>query len=257
MSTTTIMHTRSINQHLTTLSVPFLRFDKIKFGGRATLIKLGTGDLAVFSPVSLTPAAKAAVQSLGGEVRYIIAPDIEHHLNLTAWKQAYPAARVLGPEGLREKRAKAGIEDVPIDYEFTKANKRELALPEDFAHDLDVEYWDGHVNKEIALLHKPSKTLIEADVLFNLPANEQFAGTGVNASSGVWTKLMHYFTNTRPGHIGQNRFNWYIASGDKASFGESAKRVAAWDFDRVIPCHGDVIETGGNAAFRRVFSWYL
>lgn len=26
----------------------------------------------------------------------------------------------------------------------------------------------------------------------------------------------------------------------------AAKKVSAWDFDRVIPCHGDVIETGGK-----------
>lgn len=49
----------------------------------------------------------------------------------------------------------------------------------------------------------------------------------------------------------------YVASKDKPSFSASAKRVAAWDFDRIIPCHGDVIETGGSDVFRRLFAWHL
>lgn len=29
---------------------------------------------------------------------------------------------------------------------------------------------------------------------------------------------------------------------DKKAFGASAKVVAGWDVERIIPCHGDVIE---------------
>lgn len=76
---------------------------------------------------------------------YIIAPDIEHHMQLGPWKAAYPASRVIGPEGLREKRAKQGNEDVVIDYVFTKDNKRSIKMPEDFASEFDVEYFDGYI----------------------------------------------------------------------------------------------------------------
>jgi hypothetical protein len=33
--------------------------------------------------------------------------------------------------------------------------------------------------------------------------------------------------------------------------------VSAWDFDRIIPCHGDVIETGGKEAWNKVMKKYL
>jgi hypothetical protein len=36
-----------------------------------------------------------------------------------------------------------------------------------------------------------------------------------------------------------------------------AKTVSGWDFDRIIPCHGDVIETGGKAKWDKVYDWYL
>lgn len=34
-------------------------------------------------------------------------------------------------------------------------------------------YFSGFRNKDVAFLHMPSKSLIEADLLMNLPANEQ------------------------------------------------------------------------------------
>lgn len=34
-------------------------------------------------------------------------------------------------------------------------------------------YFSGFRNKDVAFLHSPSKTLIVADLIFNLPATEQ------------------------------------------------------------------------------------
>jgi hypothetical protein len=48
-----------------------------------------------------------------------------------------------------------------------------------------------------------------------------------------------------------------LSKQDRASFAESVRRIYAWDFDRVIPCHGDVIEEGGKEVFRSVFEWFL
>jgi len=33
--------------------------------------------------------------------------------------------------------------------------------------------------------------------------------------------------------------------------------VSGWDFDRLIPCHGDIIETCGKAFWNKRFKWYL
>lgn len=68
-------------------------------------------------------------------------------MQLGPWKAAYPTSQVIGPEGLREKRAKQGNEDVVIDHIFAKDNKRSIKLPEDFANEFEVEYFDGYVFK--------------------------------------------------------------------------------------------------------------
>jgi hypothetical protein len=71
-----VMVIRKISDAVTTLSVPFARFGRIKVGGRGTLVRLRDGSVAVFSPVALTPKVKETVAALG-EVKYIAAPDIE------------------------------------------------------------------------------------------------------------------------------------------------------------------------------------
>jgi glyoxylase-like metal-dependent hydrolase (beta-lactamase superfamily II) len=37
---------------------------------------------------------------------------------------------------------------------------------------------------------------------------------------------------------------------DRSAFRDSIERVLAWDFERIVPGHGDVLERGGPAALR-------
>lgn len=47
-----------------------------------------------------------------------------------------------------------------------------------FEDDIEHLYFPGFENKDVAFLHKPSKTLIEADLLFNLHSvKEQYSRT--------------------------------------------------------------------------------
>jgi len=94
--------------------------------------------------------------------------------------------------------------------------------------------------------------------MFNLPATEQFSKTGESATSGFWTKLFTVFNNTNGAATGQKRFIWYaISSGDRKGFNSSVAKIDNWDFDRIIPCHGDVVETGGKGIFQKVMAWHL
>jgi len=130
---------------------------------------MSSGALAVFSPTALTPEVKETVASLG-EVKYIAALDFEHHMFVGPWHQEYPNAKVLGVEGLPEKREKQGNEKVPWSTIFTAQNKEKVRVDEEFDRDFDYEFVDGHGNKELVFCYKPDRTLIEGDLLFNLPA---------------------------------------------------------------------------------------
>lgn len=238
-----------------TFSSPFMRFGRIKIGGRATVVKLATGNTAIFSPVALTKSVKSEVEALG-PIKYIIASDQEHHIFLEEWHKAYPEAKVLGPDSLPEYRQKQGYFAIP-DPRWLSAKKGEnVSVDADFDKEFDIAYVPAHANKELVFNHRPTKTLIEADLLFNLPATEQFSKSGVSPTSGFLTNLFVSINNVKS--VWQQRFLWYAASAsDRPDFNKSIGVIEKWDFDRIIPCHGDVIETGGKAIFQRVFKWHL
>ncbi|ESP88052.1 hypothetical protein [Candidatus Halobonum tyrrellensis] len=41
------------------------------------------------------------------------------------------------------------------------------------------------------------------------------------------------------------------------TFRDAVTRVLEWEFDRVIPGHGELIESGGKDAVRDGFQWIL
>lgn len=171
------------------------------------------------------------------------------------WHSAFPTAALIGPEELKAKREQQGK---PLPWTHLYAKDGSLAIDAAFDAEFDAEYVHSHQNKELVFNHRPSRTLIEADLLFNLPATEQMSKSGEHPTSGIFTKLFAGMMNTRGDATWQKRFLWYGAgAADRPAFNKSAARIAAWDFDRIIPCHGDVIETGGKGVFEKVFAWHL
>ncbi|KAB8074338.1 beta-lactamase-like protein [Aspergillus leporis] len=254
-----VMVIRNVTSDVITLSLPFARYGRLKFGGRGTLVKLASGSIAVFSPVSLTPEVREAVTSLGGKLKYIAALDLEHHINITPWKEAYPDADIIAPDGLYEKRqSNPEYKDTPFQHVFRKDKQGQQKISEEFDSEFETEYVYGHPSRELVFLHKRSRTLIEADLLFNLPAKEQYSKTGESATSGLLTKFVSPLLSTSPPATWQKRFVWYILStADRRAFTESMRRIDKWDFNRLIPCHGDVVESGAKGVFRTVMEWFL
>ncbi|KAF2232665.1 hypothetical protein EV356DRAFT_525048 [Viridothelium virens] len=252
-----VMVIRKVTPNITTLSAPFSRFGRVKIGGRGTIVRLSSGALAVFSPVALTPEVKETVRGMG-EVKYIAAPDLEHHIFLGPWHDEYPSAKVIGPEGLAEKRAKQKNENVPFSVIFSSKDKEANKVDPEFDADFDHEYVDAHPNKELVFNFRPDKTLIEADLLFNLPATEQYSRHGESPTSGVLTQFFNSINNTRGNAIWQKRLIWYaFSASNRTSFNASIAKINKWDFNRIIPCHGDVIETDGRGIFQKVMEWNL
>ncbi|KAH7037302.1 beta-lactamase-like protein [Microdochium trichocladiopsis] len=263
-----VMVIRNITPNIVTLSVPFSRFGVVHVGGRATIIRMTTGNLAVFSPVALTHSVKAKLAELGGTVDYLVAGDIEHHIFLSEWKREFPAAKVIGPEGLPEKRAKVHNDDkiTPIDFHhvLTDENHDGRGLDQDFLADFDVEYVGAHANKEVVLHHKPDRVLIQADLFFNLPAVEQYSRVPAaqrqdgGVVHGLLNRFFQSFQSTQGEAKGNKRFQWYVLSaGNRQKYNESVRRIHAWDFDTVIPCHGETMEKNGKEIFNKVFQWHI
>ncbi|KAI9719578.1 MAG: hypothetical protein M1812_003349 [Candelaria pacifica] len=254
-----VMVIRKVTPNIITCSAPFLRFGRFKIGGRGTIVRLSSGSLAVFSPTALTPEVRETVSNLGDNVGYLVALDSEHHIYLGQWYQAFPQAKVVGPEGLPEKRAKQKNETIPFSTVFKESDKANQSIGADFDQDFDYEYVGSHASKELVFNYRPDKTLVVGDYMFNLPAYEQYSRAGERADSGILTKLFVAMVGTAQGPATwQKRFLWYAASAkDRPAFAKSTERIDKFNFERIIPCHGDVMEKEGHGIFRKVFEWHL
>ncbi|MCJ1248737.1 hypothetical protein MMC30_005956 [Trapelia coarctata] len=254
-----VMVIRKVTPNILTCSAPFARYGKFKVGGRGTIVRLQNNSLAVFSPIALTPDVRTHLEELGNNVQYISALDYEHHIFISEWAKAFPNAKILGVEGLPEKRESSKeTAGNKFDHVWTRGNKDDFRVDPDFDRDFEYEYVGSHANKELVFYYKPDKTLIEADLMFNLPATEQYSRTKEGAEQGVLTKLFVGFMNTQGAAKWQKRFIWYAPSAkDRKGFNQSIKRINSWDFQRIIPCHGDVIENNAKGIFQTVFDWHI
>ncbi|TVY34288.1 hypothetical protein LSUB1_G007195 [Lachnellula subtilissima] len=239
-----VMVIRDLVPGVTTLSVPFLRFGRIKFGGRATIVKMQSGSLAVFSPVALTPTSPTSPR-----------PTWNTTSSSQPGRPPSPPPTSSRPKGWPRKRAKINETDkevtiVPINTTFTAKNKAAIKVDAEFDAEFEYEFVDAHPNKELVFCHKPSRTLIEADLLFTLPATEQYSRTGENAATGLATKCFAGIQNTRGEALGQKRMLWYVFSkADRPGFNDSMRRIDAWRFENLVPCHGDSIVGDGKRVF--------
>ena len=169
---------------------------------RMTVISTPAG-LVLYSPVALDDAAITDIQAIG-EVCTIIAPNLYHHMYLRAAIAAFPAARVLVPDGLAAK-----IGPIPGSHPIT--DKADPDLPNGLEHHV----FSGHAIRETSLFHRPTGTLITADLLYN------YQREGFTAEK-VFFGLMGIYG--RPGVPFYHRF----AIEEKASVSRLIEQVRYW-----------------------------
>lgn len=233
---------REITPEVVTFSKPFSKFfGFFPMGGRSTAIKLSSGDVWVVASTPYSDETKTAVEKLG-TVKYILAADADHHFFLTDWKKNYPDAKMIGVETLPGK--KKG-EHWKFDEVYKPGEENKFG----FEDDIEAIYFSGFSKKDVAWLHKSSKTLIVADLIFNLPANEQYSKSK-QRKTGLFTKKLNPYTEFHKNFI-------WSESKDKSAMTRDAKAVNEWDFERIIPCHGDTIETDAKRAWASVYAKFL
>lgn len=239
---------RSLSPDVSIFSTQFNRFGIFAIGARATALKLSNNDIVIVSAIAHTPKIASHLESMGGRVGYLVAPDREHHLQLEAWAKLYPTAKIVGVEGVPEKHPTLKFHKV-----FGEAAYDSVDVG--WERDIQTQYFAGHVNKELALLHKKSKVLVEADLMFNLPAYEQYPHSAVGSGAGLiggWLSPFRFLSATSGTH---KFFNYYVAAKDKANMIAGLDAMRAWDFEKIVPCHGEVVEKDAKAVWYDSFSW--
>ncbi|CAO1621166.1 unnamed protein product [Sympodiomycopsis kandeliae] len=267
-----------VHPDLVTFSRPFSRFNILPVGGRSTAVRLreppNEGSLWVLASTPLDEVTKTKIKDLGGDVKYLVAADYVHHLYMSEWSKAYPDAKCIGVEGLDTKRK-------DVNWSGLYGVDDEASTKYGYENELYTRYWPTFSNKDLTFFHKSSQSLITADLIFNLPANEQYTNTPKKRATSpipFLTSFMKYLAPTTSFHswflnsagglnpipktaIGANQLSTPGGSTTerRARFAKDAETVAAYgEMKRIIPCHGDIFDKGDvRQAFIRTFEKYL
>ncbi len=206
------------------------RLGGMDLGGRMTAVRLPDGGLWLHSPVRFSQEVRAAVDALG-PVRFLVAPNLMHHLSLRDWAAAYPDAKVAAPAGLRRKRP-----DLRIDVAL------EDTADAGWASVLEQVLVRGMPKvDEVLFFHRPTRTLLVTDLAFNVHRTGSWLTRAYLKLSGAWQRLA-------PSMLVRSVIK------DRAAVRASLARVQAWDVERVVVCHGDVVEQGGQEAVTHAFA---
>jgi hypothetical protein len=217
---------RPRGEGLWTLDVPH-RVLGLDLGARMTVVRDGAGRLVLVSPIAIDEATAGELHALG-QVACVVAPSLMHYRFVPGVRERYPDARVLAAPGLAAKRPA-----LPIDAELDAAEVPGLRQHL-------VAGMPGL--NEVAFLHPPSRTLILTDLLFNFPTAEG------------WLLRTYLRLGRAYGGPAQTLLLRAMVK-DRAALARSRDELLAWDFDRIVVAHGEVLEHGGPQALRQALAW--
>jgi hypothetical protein len=231
---------KSLAPNLWVVDQPDFNTGVAKIGTRMTVIKLASGGLFLHSPTKLDEETKQALDAIG-EVRAVVAPSRAHHLFVGDYIKTWPGAKLYGPPGLvgdiQDFRARIGARrDLKLDAVLSDEPASE------WAGEIDQLLFKGATGlNEVVFFHRPSRSVIFTDLVFNVPADFRDA------------RIFYTLVGGR-GRFGPHRLI-RLSIRDRKAARESVAKILEWDFDRVIVTHGDVLESGGKPKFAAAFSY--
>jgi hypothetical protein len=203
-----------------------LKVAGFELGHRMTVVRFGSGEIAVHSPIKLSSAVVNDIKALG-PAKYILAPSAMHDLYLGEWMQAFPDAALFHSPALKLK----GV-DV----------RRAKPLTREAIGELEPIPVEGMPKiQESVFLHRPSRSLIVCDLVFNLPPGRGFQKL-LQKLNGIYERL------------GPSKLFKACITHDEA-FRSSMQEILALEFDRLIVGHGANVNAGAREHFCRAFEW--
>ncbi len=203
-----------------------------RFEARMALVRLDDGSLMVHSPGPIDADVRERIQALG-DVALIVAPGNFHHLYVADCQRAFPSAATWICPGVERRAATLCFDGVLGE-----------ALPASMQPAFEQVFVRGRLIAEVALLHRPTGTLLLVDLL------ERFsdATPNVNGVLRACCKLMGMWN--RPALGPEYRlFGW----ADRAAARSALGRILAWNARRVVIAHGDLVEADTSAVLRKAW----
>lgn len=203
-----------------------IRFAGTRFEARMTVIRLASGELMLHSPCNITAEMAKAISALG-RVAHIVAPGNFHHLYAATAQSAFPGAKTWICPGIERRRPGLKYDGILGDE-----------APVDWAGEIDQTLVQGtRIMREVAMFHRASHTLILVDLIENFTDATPHTGGALK----FWFKYVFRMWNN-PCLAPEYRLGW----SDRSAAAESLRRILAWDFQRIVLSHGELIDRAAH-----------
>jgi hypothetical protein len=211
----------------------------VHFAGMDILTRMtvmrAAGGVFLHSPVAIDAPTRDAIERIG-PVQAIIAPSTVHHLFVASAQAAFPDAPTYGIEGLEKKCD---------DLHFTDVIG-EAPLPL-WADELDQVTIGNRVMREVDFYHRASRTVILTDLVENF----QDKTPGTNAFLREFMEVAGMWGHPRPAP------ELRLLTIHRQAVRDGLETLLAWDFDRAIIAHGELLDRDPKSAIREAWSWIL
>jgi hypothetical protein len=210
-----------------------VRLAGTRFMARMTVIRLASGNLMLHSPCQITPTIAGEISALG-QVAYIVAPGNFHHLYAATAQAAFPTAKTWICPGVEKRNRNLKYDGVLGD-----------TAPAAWAGQIDQVLVQGtRIMREVAMFHRASRTLVLVDLIENF--SDATPHTGMLK---FWFKyVLAMWDHPRPAP--EYRIGW----SDRKAAAQSLCRIMAWDFQRIVLSHGELIERNARQVAGRAWS---
>lgn len=210
---------KSLAENLWVLPYP-LRLAGGDLRRMVTIVRLRSGKLVIHSTGPFTPGDVTAISG-AGEPGWLMDVMLRHDTFSKRGREAFPGLPFLAPEGFSK------VVGFPTESL--------IPAPAAWGNELEVLRLEGVPSmEEHAVFHRPSRTLIVADLLFNFSSH-----------TSPWTRFLVLCAVGLHHHPGMSR-PFRMAVKDKAAFQRSVRALMLWDFDRIIVGHGEIVESDGK-----------
>lgn len=210
-----------------------IKFMGMLLGTRATIVRLADGGVWMHSPVAYNSGLARAIETIG-PIRYLVAPNVYHHIFLKGWQDHYPDALLIGPHGLPAKRP-----DLLFAY-LLDGSKDAL--------------WSGEIERvvftgsrafdEHVFFHRTSRTAILTDLIVNLRLDHQpKLGRLIARIEGV----------AYPD--GRTPLLYRLRMRDKAAGARAVSAMLDWGAAQAIISHGEWFREDATEELRKRFDW--
>lgn len=192
-------------------------FAGVRLRARSTVVRLADRRLLIHSPPQPSRELCDALDALG-QIAYLVVPNCFHHLATPAFAAKYPSATVVGPRSAAAKNP-----DLKLHQELHVDIVR-AALPEFAALALDgCPFLD-----ETVLFHRPTGSLIGADLVISACAKDHFTWRWAARLTGCYDRICvppDVRSRTRP----------------SADLAHAIDRMTSLPLERILVAHCDPI----------------